>query len=781
MEKILISLLLLFTGIASAVSITNEFAGMKIIYSGVRGKMTISTSLANNRWKIALTDLPDPSIVTGNSQSELLIKKKFSDPNTVIIESITADGPMQSIKVNFPPGNKRSCFVRNIFVNGFVNNIKITGGDLGDFAGPDGIVYIKGDVGTLEVKGKKYNVKHSKESQLWGGNIWADIIVTGGVKKLQAKGGNIHYDNNGGSFGKLSFGGFVNLIAADGITVKTNRSDKMSKAVFGGGINSEIDGHEYQIKEIRAKGGTISSSDIKCRQIKKLSVIGQKTGKPQPFIPEGNQGIVDTYVRTTAITNYNLCNINKILVKHGIIKNSLFAIKGHAKNITLNGEVSAQKSNVENVILRAGFDGSLNYNTAPAITPQTFITSIVAGTTVELPFIVTSDDLNEKLTVYIRQRDTALDAVISNYNGQTFSGTNRWIINSQSETGMFVWTGLAGSVGINSNIIVRVRDNSVPNLYSDLRFTVSVFTNNMPPNISINPDDSPRLYSLEDINDLSWTVTVFDVDFYDELTLSYSGLDIETNQIDKRLYYAKAINPTIGWHSNVTFTVTDSEGLQASESIDVIVLNNNPPIVNSSLPTEPFICGISNSLDFQIIAQVSSPDSLTFIRPDNLPSEAVYSSITYENTALASNNFVWTPGMSNAGTSEWTFSVYNGGSELSMGKVSVMIIITNGTGLISSSVPQSQSAETTGYFEGNINKISIAGKSSYSWFVSGTQDYTPGDWQNANYIGKISNLKIKGLAVSNTFVSRKRIAINKRDEFDFNNNDVWISGTKDTN
>ncbi|RLD11683.1 MAG: hypothetical protein DRI44_03100, partial [Chlamydiae bacterium] len=296
MKKISLLLLVTFSSFVAAVSITNEFAGMKIIYSGVRGEMTISTSVANNRWKIALTDLPDPSIVTGNSQSQLLIKKKFNDPNTVMIESITADGPMQSIKINFPPGNKRSCFVRNIFVNGFVNNIKIKGGDLGDFAGPDGIVYIKGDVGTLEVKGKKYNVKHSKTTEFWGGNIWADVIVTGGVKRLTAKGGNIHYDNNGGSLGKLSFGGYVNLLAADGVTIKTDRSDKTSKIIFGGGINSEIDGHDYQIKQIRVKGGTISSSNIKCRQIKKLSVIGQKFDKPQPIIPAGHQGIIDTYI-----------------------------------------------------------------------------------------------------------------------------------------------------------------------------------------------------------------------------------------------------------------------------------------------------------------------------------------------------------------------------------------------------------------------------------------------------------------------------------------------------
>ncbi len=594
MKKISICLVALLAGFAGAKSITNDYAGMKVIYSGVRGEMNIYNSLADNRWTIELTDLPDPSIVTGESRSELLIKKKFNDPNTVMIESITADGPMKSIIVKFPPGNRKSCFVRNIFVKGFVNDIKIIGGDLGDFEGPDGVVNIKGDVGTLKVEGKKYNVKNSKETQLWGGNIWADIVVTGGVKKLQAKGGNIHYDNNGGSFGKLYFGGFVNLIAADGITVKTNRADKYSKVIFGGGINSEIDGLDYQIKQIRAKGGTISSCDIKCRQIKKIFVTGQKTDKPQPFIPDGDQGILDTYVRTTAFTNSNLCCIDKILVKHGQIKNNLFAVKGHAKNITVNGEVSINKGNVDKTIIRSGFDGSLNYNNNPSISPENINVSIVAGASIVIPFVVNSDDVSETLTVSIRQRGVALGAIISNYIGQTFSGTNRWIVNNYPATGMFVWASSSFAQGINSNIIVRVRDNSVPNLYTNLMLRITVLSDNM-------------------------------------------------------------------------------------------------------------------SSDFYIDEEV--------------PISSVEKEI----------------------------------------------------------VPENDFAEIIGYYEGNINKISIVGKSSHSGFIAGTQEYTSNDWQNANYIGVLKNLKIKGVAISNFFTSRKKININKRDEFNFNENSVWISGTKDMN
>ena len=394
----------------------------------------------------------------------------------------------------------------------------------------------------------------------------------------------------------------MNLISADGVTVKTDRADKYSKVIFGGGINSEIDGRDYQIKQIRAKGGTISSCDIKCRQIKKLTVTGQKAGKAQPFIPEGNQGIIDTYVRTTAETNSNLCSIDKILVKNGQIKNSLFAVKGHAKSITLNGEVSSEKGNVENTVVRAGFDGSLNYNNPPDITPQKLITSIFANTTVVIPFIVKSDDLSEKLTVSIRQRGAALDAVISNYNGQTFSGTNRWIVGGESSTGMFVWTSSSFVPGINSNIIVRVRDNSVPNLYADMMLTIIVLTNN----IFLNHD----IFAL------------------------------------------------------------------SSEKIPVA--------------------------------------------------------------------------------------------------------ITTANGINSISAPQNSYINIIGYYEGNINKISVPGNSSYSDFIAGAQDYTPGDWQNANYIGVIKNITIKGTAISNIFVSRKNISISKRDDFDFDENDVWVSGTKDT-
>ena len=589
MKKHILILTFLIASFAGAFSVTNEYAGMKVIFTTPRGEMKIYNSLANNRWTIELTDLPPASFLTGESQVQLLIKKKFNDPNTVMIESITADSAVDSIIVKFPPGNNRASFVRNIYVNGLLRKLSISGGDLGDFAGPDGIVYVKGDISTLKVEGKKYNVKNSKETQFWGGNIWADIIVTGGVKKLQTKGGNIHYDNDGGAFGKLSFGGYVNLLAADGVTVKTDRSNSASKKIFGGGINSEINGRDYQIKQIRAKGGTISSSVIKCRQIKKLYVSGQKTGKPQPDLPDGEQGIVNSYIRTTAVTNYNLCNINKVLVKNAKVKNSLFAVKGHAKNITISGEVSANKGIVENSLFRAGFDGSLNQNNPPVIFAENTDTSVVAGSVLILPFVVSSNDVGEKLTVYIRQRGGALDAVISNYNGEVFSGTNRWIIDSAPATGVFVWTAAQLAAGENSNIIVRVRDDSVPNQYADLYFKINVSTNG---------------------------------------------------------------------------TVAVSK--KGAEKI---------------------------------------------------------------------------PSMS----------------------------------------PEKYNEEIIGYYEGNINKISIAGAASYSAFAAGVQDYTPLDWETANYIGYIKSLKIQGAAISNVFISRKKISINKRDEFDFNANSVWVSGTKESN
>ena len=84
-------------------------------------------------------------------------------------------------------------------------------------------------------------------------------------------------------------------------------------------------------------------------------------------------------------------------------------------------------------------------------------------------------------------------------------------------------------------------------------------------------------------------------------------------------------------------------------------------------------------------------------------------------------------------------------------------------------------------FPGNIGQINIIGKASDSLFAAGVKDTIPEDWETAQYLGKIKNLNIKGTAVSNTFVSQKKITISKRPYFDFDKNIIWRDGVRVTN
>ena len=217
-------------------------------------------------------------------------------------------------------------------------------------------------------------------------------------------------------------------------------------------------------------------------------------------------------------------------------------------------------------------------------------TSICAGSEIIFPFSVSTINSNEVLDVYIRNRGAALNSFISNYNGKTFFGTNRWTITDESASGMFVWVTSDAFIGNNSNIIVRVRDNSIPNLYADLNFKINV---------------------------------------------------IESN----------------------TFLYPENNIIQ------------NP---------------------------LSKNDALKYDDP------------------------------------------------------------------------------VIGYYDGNINKIAVTGKSLSSIFAAGVQEQASNDWQTANYLGKMKNINIKGAAVSNIFVSRSKINIAKRKYFDFINNSVWVGGVRKT-
>lgn len=83
-----------------------------------------------------------------------------------------------------------------------------------------------------------------------------------------------------------------------------------------------------------------------------------------------------------------------------------------------------------------------------------------------------------------------------------------------------------------------------------------------------------------------------------------------------------------------------------------------------------------------------------------------------------------------------------------------------------------------GAFNRDIRSISVVGDVHDSMFVAGTADVPPNDWEHADYLGRIGSVKISGSAVSNTFVSVRKISLGKL--FDYVRNFVWVNGERQT-
>ncbi|MCX7847062.1 MAG: hypothetical protein N2595_03390 [bacterium] len=81
-----------------------------------------------------------------------------------------------------------------------------------------------------------------------------------------------------------------------------------------------------------------------------------------------------------------------------------------------------------------------------------------------------------------------------------------------------------------------------------------------------------------------------------------------------------------------------------------------------------------------------------------------------------------------------------------------------------------------GAFNRDIGKVSVVGDVRDSMFVAGTADVPANDWANADYLGRLGSVKISGAAVSNTFVSVRKISFGKL--FDYVRNFVWVNGER---
>ena len=198
MKKFLLTIFLCAV-VCHATKFEQYLGTAKAVYNG-DGSMSASANLShNNTWDIQIIGLASSTTSAHTFKITPTEKKYQSD---VFINSITADGSLSSIKVELPPGTKFANYVRNIYVDGNIKNITLIGADLGASDGQDGLIKINGAVNSITVKGKKYRPFKDADYQWWGGNIWADIIISNGGNKILTKGGNIYYDAEGGILGK---------------------------------------------------------------------------------------------------------------------------------------------------------------------------------------------------------------------------------------------------------------------------------------------------------------------------------------------------------------------------------------------------------------------------------------------------------------------------------------------------------------------------------------------------------------------------------------------------
>ena len=553
--------------------------------------------------------------------------------------------------------------------------------------------------------------------------------------------------------------------------------------MFGGGISANVNVGDNKINIIKSKGGIISNGKISCRQLKQLKIIGQKVSDPRPVISPENQGLHKICIEAGngSSESYKNCAIKQLIVKNGSIRDSLFSAKGDIKTFKTVGEIGSGMGKISNIIVRAGFEGSLSINQKPSIFPSICVTSLHTGTELIIPFVVDSSDSNEILTTRIKYRDSALSSVISNYNGETFFGTNRWKISGYPQTGMFVWTTVDEDQGISPDIIVRVRDNSTPNLFDELSIVVSLFASNVVPTISVAPSDSPRIFNLAYESLLDWKVTIFDLDFSDSLTFSLSNdsMGLVISNTADRLYNVYSTNNTIGFYSNIVFKVTDSIGLTDSEIISVNIISNFSPTVWSTLDTNCFVSAPGETLDFFIIAEDTELTYLTFLRPEELPLAAEYSAAAYNTDTPVSNYFKWIPTVTNVGEYCWDFYVYDSHDVSLSSTVTIFGKITNQFyNPAAHEILQKVTYAAPTYYPGNINNVNIADSANFSKFIAGVDDNENENWSTASYLGKIKKVKINGTAESNTFVSSKDIKFPKNVTLDFDKNEVWINGTK---
>ncbi len=649
MKKYILFLLLVFVASTQAANQqVVEFDVLKAIYIG-EGKIEKINN--NGKWDIKVTGMDNLSNV--NTLTIVPLSGRKKTPNFTHINLIYGDGPFKKIQVKFPPGiGDRSSYVRNIAVSGSVSQLSIEGGDLGATDLHDGQVNIEGNVQSIIVKGKKYK-NNSKQIEWWGGDIWADIKINGSLKKLLVKGGNVNLDEQGAVPGKIISYGEINQITVKGFSLKNENNEKI---LHGGGISAEIDTNERELNKLLVKGGIFIGGKINCQQLRNLKIIGQ-----DPLNPA---------VKTLSFTKYGIFN-SQILtfnsgalpsdlinttVKNGEIRNTIITAYGDVKTGNVTGKTGESAGNISNTVVRAGLNGDQSNNNPPKISPETALTDVPDDGKIVVPFSVTSDDTNEILTVYVNNYETVFNSIISNYNGEIFSATNRWQGTSPMY-GMFVCESTSAVNGV----VVRALDNGTPYKYSDMTVNIGGITTNAAPSISLTPSDYIREINLTETNSFSWSITIEDNNANQPVyfTIEEDPIGLTLTQLSQRDFIVSAENISAGIYSNVTFKVTDDDGLSNTKSVTVIVTNIYSFNVYTSLENDEINLPANSNLTFDVNAKDNSSTSFNFLDLTNdFITDNIYSNAMFNGTS-AINQFNWTPSELYAGKNAFEFNVIN--------------------------------------------------------------------------------------------------------------------------
>ncbi len=760
-------------------SATALFAGQSLIFQGMTatysgdGTMTLANPFANFMYTLVISGSSNSS---GNIGT-LNIKPKLANVrNDVFIDTIYSTLPL-NVNITFPPGKTETCYLRNLYINGPSKSIKITGGDLGATDAEDGRVIVSGELGTLQVGGKKFNVPDTTLTEWWGGNIWSDITVYGPVKKIYSSGGDLYFDQHGGILGMITTFGDISMLAANGTAVKTNRAVKTSNVMFGGTMNAEVSCPNYKIKQLNAKGGTIIGGMFNCLQLAKINIIGQKSTNPPRWLPPAMQGMFRVYVTAADVGGDGHDSIiNNLAIKNGSLRNCLFANKGSIRSVKISGETVNGMGTISNVVMRAGFVGDLSVsNTEPSIAADNTSTTVYGGNVITMPFVVTQGDPGELLTARVHFRDYAIDSIISNDLGQTFFGTNRWHIYTTPATGYFLWATSTQFLGTSSNITLRVYDDGIPSKDDLLTFVINVTTTLTQPQIVLTPPDNPRTYTVGS-GYLEWITSIeqpylqptitYSVDTYSSNAFGMSVLNLGNKQT---LFHANVI-PPVGTYSNVTFSASNGS-FSSQKAITVIITTNVLASVATSLAKPDVTVPINTVLDFDVYLRNAAAECT--LHPLNVPATATC------DVRAAEARVVWVPRHRDIGTHQLIFQARDARMPWFTASVTTCVTVVEALAPTrTSAVRRAARGGWEGSFNGDFTSLNCVGAVYDSMFISSASDQVPNDWANAIYFGKLGSMNIKGEVRSNTFVSTKKIGIAKSDTFDFMHNFVWINGTR---